>query len=90
MLNFTVGPGMSSEEVCSVGSEQIPYFRTLEYIHSHPQLHFHQWKMALLHGKHVLCESLIAKKCALISQELVAEKPAKSTGCGYQRPRFIP
>lgn len=31
MLNFTVGPVMSSETVCSVGSEQVPYFRTPEF-----------------------------------------------------------
>ena len=28
MLNFTVGPVMSSEEVRKVGAEQVPYFRT--------------------------------------------------------------
>lgn len=31
MLNFTVGPVMSSDEVCSIGAEQVPYFRTLEF-----------------------------------------------------------
>ena len=31
MLNFTIGPVMSSEEVCAVGSEQVPYFRTPEF-----------------------------------------------------------
>ena len=31
MLNFTVGPVMSSEEVLEVGSEQVPYFRTAEF-----------------------------------------------------------
>ncbi len=31
MLNFTVGPVMSSDEVCAVGSEQVPYFRTPEF-----------------------------------------------------------
>lgn len=31
MLNFTVGPVMSSEAVCSIGSEQVPYFRTDEF-----------------------------------------------------------
>lgn len=31
MLNFTVGPVMASEEVCEVGAEQIPYFRTPEF-----------------------------------------------------------
>lgn len=31
MLNFTVGPVMSSEEVLSIGAEQIPYFRTAEF-----------------------------------------------------------
>lgn len=31
MLNFTVGPVMSSEDVCNVGGEQIPYFRTSEF-----------------------------------------------------------
>lgn len=31
MLNFTVGPVMSSEEVLSVGAEQVPYFRTAEF-----------------------------------------------------------
>lgn len=31
MLNFTVGPVMSSEEVLFIGAEQVPYFRTAEF-----------------------------------------------------------
>ncbi len=31
MLNFTVGPVMSSEKVCKIGGEQVPYFRTSEF-----------------------------------------------------------
>lgn len=31
MLNFTVGPVMSSEEILSIGSKQVPYFRTAEF-----------------------------------------------------------
>ena len=31
MLNFTVGPVMSDDLVCSVGAEQVPYFRTPEF-----------------------------------------------------------
>ena len=31
MLNFTVGPVMSDEEVLSIGGEQVPYFRTQEF-----------------------------------------------------------
>ena len=31
MLNFTVGPVMSSERVCSIGAQQVPYFRTEEF-----------------------------------------------------------
>ena len=31
MINFTVGPVMSSEAVRAVGSEQVPYFRTAEF-----------------------------------------------------------
>lgn len=31
MLNFTVGPVMSSEEVLAIGAEQVPYFRTPEF-----------------------------------------------------------
>lgn len=31
MLNFTVGPVMSSEAVRAIGSEQVPYFRTPEF-----------------------------------------------------------
>ena len=31
MLNFTIGPVMCSNEVCAVGGEQIPYFRTPEF-----------------------------------------------------------
>ncbi len=31
MLNFTVGPVMSCEEVLLVGGEQVPYFRTPEF-----------------------------------------------------------
>lgn len=31
MLNFTVGPVQSSDEVRAVGAEQVPYFRTAEF-----------------------------------------------------------
>ena len=31
MLNFTVGPVQSSKEICALGAEQIPYFRTAEF-----------------------------------------------------------
>lgn len=31
MLNFTVGPVMSSEAVREIGAEQVPYFRTAEF-----------------------------------------------------------
>lgn len=31
MLNFTVGPVMCSDNVCAVGGEQVPYFRTSEF-----------------------------------------------------------
>ena len=31
MLNFTVGPVMSSDLVRSIGQEQVPYFRTQEF-----------------------------------------------------------
>lgn len=31
------------------------------YIHSHPQQHYEQCKQAILYGKHVLCESPLAK-----------------------------
>lgn len=31
MLNFTVGPVQSNEEVREIGSEQVPYFRTSEF-----------------------------------------------------------
>ena len=31
MLNFTVGPVMSSETVRSIGADQVPYFRTPEF-----------------------------------------------------------
>lgn len=31
MLNFTVGPVQSSEAVCAIGAEQVPYFRTAEF-----------------------------------------------------------
>ena len=31
MLNFTVGPVMSSETVRNIGAEQVPYFRTPEF-----------------------------------------------------------
>lgn len=31
MLNFTVGPVMCSDTVCSIGGEQVPYFRTPEF-----------------------------------------------------------
>lgn len=31
MLNFTVGPVMASEEICAIGGNQVPYFRTTEF-----------------------------------------------------------
>ena len=31
MLNFTVGPVMSGEEVLKIGAQQVPYFRTAEF-----------------------------------------------------------
>ena len=31
MLNFTIGPVMCSEIIRSIGSEQVPYFRTSEF-----------------------------------------------------------
>ncbi|MDE6548865.1 MAG: aminotransferase class V-fold PLP-dependent enzyme, partial [Muribaculaceae bacterium] len=31
MLNFTVGPVMSDQEVLAIGGEQVPYFRTQEF-----------------------------------------------------------
>lgn len=31
MLNFTVGPVMCSNNVCAIGGEQVPYFRTPEF-----------------------------------------------------------
>ena len=31
MINFTVGPVQLNETVCSIGAEQIPYFRTSEF-----------------------------------------------------------
>ncbi|MDU7632991.1 MAG: aminotransferase class V-fold PLP-dependent enzyme [Lachnospiraceae bacterium] len=31
MINFTVGPVQASDEVCAIGAEQVPYFRTDEF-----------------------------------------------------------
>lgn len=31
MINFTVGPVQSSDSICAVGAEQVPYFRTKEF-----------------------------------------------------------
>ena len=31
MINFTVGPVMSSDKVRSIGAEHVPYFRTPEF-----------------------------------------------------------
>lgn len=31
MINFTVGPVQSSDAVCAIGGEQVPYFRTAEF-----------------------------------------------------------
>ena len=31
MINFTVGPVQSSNAVCALGAEQVPYFRTAEF-----------------------------------------------------------
>jgi len=31
MLNFTVGPVQASTEICLMGSQQVPYFRTSEF-----------------------------------------------------------
>ena len=47
MLNFTVGPVMCSEEVCAVGGEQVPYFRTAEF----SELMFENEKLMLKFAK---------------------------------------
>lgn len=47
MLNFTVGPVMCSEEVCAVGGEQVPYFRTSEF----SELMFENEKLMLTFAK---------------------------------------
>ena len=31
MINFTVGPVQSSDQVRAIGAEQVPYFRTAEF-----------------------------------------------------------
>ena len=31
MINFTVGPVQSSDDVRAIGAEQVPYFRTSEF-----------------------------------------------------------
>jgi len=31
MINFTIGPVQSSEVICAIGGEQVPYFRTSEF-----------------------------------------------------------
>lgn len=31
MINFTVGPVMASKNICELGAEQVPYFRTPEF-----------------------------------------------------------
>ena len=31
MLNFTVGPVQANEDVCAIGAQQVPYFRTAEF-----------------------------------------------------------
>jgi aspartate aminotransferase-like enzyme len=31
MLNFTVGPVQANQNVCEIGAEQVPYFRTAEF-----------------------------------------------------------
>lgn len=51
---------------CEIGFVTDNYEELLDnvdavYIHSHPQLHYEQCKKAILAGKHVLCESPIAK-----------------------------
>ena len=43
MLNFSVGPVMSSPEVCAVGAQQVPYFRTAEF--SRVMLENEQWML---------------------------------------------
>ena len=47
MLNFTVGPVMSSETIRSIGAEQVPYFRTPEF----SELMFENEKMMLKFAK---------------------------------------
>lgn len=47
MLNFTVGPVMASDEVCAIGAEQVPYFRTLEF----SELMFENEKLMLKFSK---------------------------------------
>ena len=31
MINFTVGPVQSNEDVLKIGAQQVPYFRTAEF-----------------------------------------------------------
>lgn len=48
MLNFTVGPVQMNPEICDVGAEQVPYFRTPEF--SKVMLENEQMLLALAHA----------------------------------------
>ena len=48
MLNFTVGPVQMSQELCDLGAEQVPYFRTPEF--SKVMLENEQMLLSLAHA----------------------------------------
>ncbi len=48
MLNFTVGPVQSSDEVRAVGAEQVPYFRTAEF--SQIMFENEKWMLKFAHA----------------------------------------
>ena len=53
-------PKIDSKLLCE-SYEKLLYLTDAVYIHSHPKFHYDQVKSALISGKHVMCESPIAR-----------------------------
>jgi choline-phosphate cytidylyltransferase len=49
-------------EICTTNYQELLSYVDAVYLHSHPESHYAECKMALEQGKHVLCESPVAMK----------------------------
>lgn len=59
--SFCFGEGVLGTDLVTSDFDDLLDAVDAVYIHSHPDFHYHQVKQALLSGKHVMCESPIAK-----------------------------